>query len=229
MEYYKLTSVRRDESGKGIARKLRQEGQIPAILYGHKEEPISLSLAEFELRKIFQQHSESAIVNLSIGGDASASCNAIIREVQRHPTSGSLLHIDLQRISMDEKVRVQVPIILKGDAKGVKEMGGILEHGLRELNITCVPTAIPKAVEIDVTELSIGDSIHVRDIAPRYQDFEFLDDGETTLAIVVPPKVEVAPVVEEEAAEEPELVEKGKEEPEAVDEESTDKGASKQE
>jgi large subunit ribosomal protein L25 len=137
--------------------------------------------------------------------------------------------VDLQRIKMDEKVRVQVPIHLKGDAMGVKEMGGILEHGLRELSINCIPTSIPSAFEIDVSGLGIGDGIYVRDISSKYPDFEFLEDEDTILANVVPPKVEAAPEVEEEEAEEPELVSKEKEEEEGEAAGTEGKGESKQE
>jgi large subunit ribosomal protein L25 len=229
MENYKLNSEIREESGKGVVRKLRAKGQVPAILYGQKEQAISLSLTESEIKKILQAHPESAIIDLSIGGKSPSHCNAIVREIQRHPSSGRLLHLDLQRIKMDEKVRVQVPIHLKGEATGVKEMGGILEHGLRELNVNCLPTAIPNAIEIDVSELGIGDGVHVRDMSAKYPDFEFLDDEDTLLANVVPPKVEAAPVVEEEeeAAEEPELVTKDKEEAEGEKPGSEEKGDSK--
>jgi large subunit ribosomal protein L25 len=212
MEYHKLSAEKRAEAGKGVARQLRFKGRVPAILYGHKKEPIMLALSEMDLRRLFQAGSESHIVELSVGGDSDASGTAIVREVQRHSTSGRVIHIDLQRIALDEKVRVQVQVILKGDAKGVKDMGGILEHGLRELSITCLPSAIPERVEIDVTDLGIGDAIHVRNLKDRYPDFEFNDDDDTTLANVVPPKVEVEPVaaVTEEAAAEPELITKDK-------------------
>ena len=214
MEYTKLISEKRADSGKGAARQLRFTGHVPAILYGHKEKPIQLKLSEIDLRKIFQVSTDSPIVNLAVKGDKAASGNAIIREVQRHPTTGRVIHIDLQRIALDEKVRVQVPLILTGDPIGVKEMGGILEHGLRELNITCLPSSIPESVVIEVEDLSIGDSIHVRDLVDLYPDFEINDDVATTVANVVPPKVEVEPVVEEEEEgdEEPELVSKDKEE-----------------
>jgi large subunit ribosomal protein L25 len=229
MENFKLNSEIRDGSGKGVARKLRAKGQVPAILYGQKEEAVCLSLIELDIQKVLHAHPESALIDLSIQGQTPSTCNAIVREVQRHPSSGRLLHVDLQRIKMDEKVRVQVPIHLQGDAVGVKEMGGILEHGLRELSISCLPTAIPSAIEIDVSALGIGDGIYVRDISPKYPDFEFLEDEDLILANVVPPKVEAAPVVEEEAEEEPELVSKDKAETEgeaAGTEES--KGESKQ-
>ena len=225
MEYQKLSSEKRADSGKGVARQLRFSGRIPAILYGHKREPVRLVLSEIDLRKIFQVSTDSAIVDLSVKGDKAASGTAIVREIQRHPTTGRVLHIDLQRIALDEKVRVQVPIVLTGEAKGVKEMGGILEHGLREFTITCLPSEIPESVEIDVAELSIGDSIHVRDIVGRYPDFEFNDYDVTTVANVVPPKVEVEPTVEEEeeGVEEPELVSQDKEESAAEDKDAAKK------
>jgi large subunit ribosomal protein L25 len=230
METYKLNSEIREGSGKGVARKLRAIGQVPAILYGQKEQALSLSLIELEIKKILQAHPESAILDLSIKGKSPSKCNAIVREIQRHPSSGRLLHLDLQRIKMDEKVRVQVPIQLNGDAVGVKEMGGILEHVLRELNVNCLPTAIPKAIEIDVSELGIGDGVHVRDMSAKYPDFEFLDDEDTLVANVVPPKVEAAPAVEEEEElEEPELVDGEKAEAEGDKPAAEEKGESKQE
>ena len=228
MEYHKLSAEKRADSGKGVARQMRFKGQVPAILYGHKKDPIRLALSEIDLRRLFQASTDSAIVELSVAGESAASGTAIVREVQRHSTTGRVLHIDLQRIAMDEKVRVQIQVALRGDAKGVKEMGGILEHGLRELNITCLPSAIPDKVEIDVTGLGIGDSIHVRDIKDRYPDFDFNDDDATTLANVVPPKVEVEPVAVtgEEAAAEPELITKEKDRKAA---EAADQDAAKNE
>lgn len=228
MENYKLNSEVRNGTGKGVARKLRAKGRVPAVLYGRKEEALGLSLIELEIQKVLHAHPESAIIDLSIEGQTPSECNAIVREVQRHPSSGRLLHVDLQRIAMDEMVRVQVPIHLKGDAIGVKEMGGILEHGLRELNINCIPTAIPSAIEIDVSALGIGDGIYVRDISSKYPDFEFLEDEDTILANVVPPKVEVAPAAVEEEAEEPELVAKEKEEAEGEKAGKEERGDSKQ-
>ncbi|MFH1755948.1 MAG: 50S ribosomal protein L25 [Candidatus Latescibacterota bacterium] len=227
MENYKLNSEIRDGAGKGVARKLRAKGQVPAILYGRKDDIVCLSLTEKEIKKVLQAHPESAIVDLAVSGQTSASCNAIVREVQRHPATGQLLHIDLQRIKMDEKVRVQVPIHLLGDAKGVKVTGGILEHGMRELTITCMPAAIPSAIEIDVAALEIGDGVYLRDISSNYPDFEFNDDEDTILANVVPPKVEVAPVAVEGALEEPELVAKDKEGAEGDKPGKEDKGEDK--
>lgn len=214
MERLKLESEYRESSGKGHARKARRMGKIPAVLYGRGKPPLPLVVEEAVVRKLVSGHRESPVVDLKITGKVSEKCNAILRDVQFHPASGRILHVDFQRVRLDEKVRVEVSVMLTGTARGVKEMGGILEHGLREVNILCVPTAIPEAIEVDVSDLAIGDAVHVRDIAAKYPNLEFLDDDESTLAIVVPPKVEVEERVveeEEEAPAEPELVSKEKE------------------
>jgi large subunit ribosomal protein L25 len=207
MERFALQSEVRDGAGKGVARKLRMSGRLPAVLYGRKEVPLGLSLAEVDVRNILRQHPDTAIVDLSIGGGASA--HAIIRDVQRHPASGRLLHIDLQRISLTEKVRVEVHVHVEGLPDGVKNQGGILEHGTRTVNVLCLPTDIPESIHVDVSALRIHDSTRIKDIVAAYPGVEFLDDVETTLATVIPPVVEtvVAPVVTEEAAE-PELIRK---------------------
>jgi large subunit ribosomal protein L25 len=226
MDTQKLASEYRDVAGKGAARKLRATGRIPAVLYGHKEEPASISISEQDFRKILATNWETAIVDLDIKGNDREECNAIIKDIQAHPATGQVLHVDFQHIRRGEKIRLTVPVSLVGDPRGVKEMGGILEHGSRELAIRCMPRHIPDNIQIDVHELGIHDAIHVKDIISNYPDLEFLDDGDSTLAIVVPPKVEVEPTVAEEeeveGAEEPEVIAKGKEE---KGEESADKGA----
>jgi len=193
MERFVLQSEVRDGAGKGVARKLRMTGRLPAVLYGRKEAPVGLSLAEVDVRNILRKHHDSAIVDLSVG-DGSA-LNAIIRDVQRHPATGRILHVDLQRISLTEKIRVEVHVRLNGLAAGVKDQGGILEHGTRSVNVLCLPTEIPEEIPVDVSALRIHDAIHIRDITAAYPNVEFLDDLDATLANVIPPIVEAAPVV----------------------------------
>lgn len=210
-----LQSEYRENGGKGVARKLRSRGLIPAIVYGHKEDPISLSVREIDLRKLLLLHGERAIIDLSVEGAVSGQYNAIVRDVQIHSASGKILHVDFQRISLDEAVRVEVNVVLSGDPIGVKDTGGILEHGLRSLNIVCVPAAIPDSIVIDVSRLAIGGSIHVSDIAANYPGIEFLDDLGSMLAIVVPPAAEIKPVEQvAEAPTEPELITREKKEEE---------------
>ena len=220
MEPQKLASEYRESFGKGPARKLRAEGRIPAVIYGSNEDPIPIWVAEQELRRILSTKWETAIVDLSITGKVKKDCNAIIKDVQQHPASGRVLHVDFQYVREGEKIRLDIPISIFGDPRGVKEMGGILEHGAREVAVRCMPRHIPDAIRLDVSSLAIHDAIHVRDIIDMYPDIEFLDDPDSTLAIVVPPKVEVEAVPEEAEGEgEPEVIAKGKEELESEEKE----------
>jgi large subunit ribosomal protein L25 len=210
MERFQLQSQPRDDAGKGVARKLRSQGRLPAVLYGRKDKPVGLSLNEVEMKGILRKHPESAIVDLALGG---TTVNAIVRDVQRHPASGKLVHIDLQRIRLDEKLRVEIHVHVTGTPFGVKDQGGILEHGARSVNVMVLPTQIPAAIEVDAGPLHIHQSVKIKDIAAAYPQVEFLDDEETTLATVIPPTVEATPVpgavgAEGATAAEPELIRK---------------------
>ena len=211
MEAMKLASEYRGSSGKGVARKLRARGQVPAVLYGHSEEPLKISVNEQDFRRVLRVRGEMGIIDLAIEGEVSKECDAIIKEIQQHPASGKILHIDFQHIRRGEKIKIDVPVFLIGEPLGVKEMGGVLEHGPREIEVRCLPRDIPERIDIDVHTLKIHESIHLRDIASRYPDFDFLGDLGMTLAIVVPSRVEVeaAPVAAEPV--EPEVIGKGKE------------------
>jgi len=220
MEILKLESEVREGSGKGFSRKLRSSGRVPAILYGRKEQPLNLELDEAAIRTILHQHPESAVIDLSVrGGGSDEPVNVIIRDVQRHPTTGRILHVDFQRIKFGEKIRVEVKIEVAGKPKGVKDQGGILEHSTRSVQIMCLPRMIPESFELDVSELMIGDALRLSDLMEKYPDIDFMDEPDITLASVSPPVVEVEPVAaEEEAEEEPELVAKEKEREEKPEE-----------
>jgi large subunit ribosomal protein L25 len=206
MERFELQTEPRDGAGKGVARKLRSSGMLPAILYGRKEPPLGISLPEVAVRNILRKHPDSALVDLAL---KDGTVNAVIRDVQRHPASGKILHVDLQRIRLDEKLRVEVHVVLTGNPTGVKDQGGILEHGLRNVNVMSLPTDIPESIVVDVTLLRIHESAKIKDVAAAYPGVEFLDDPDTMLATVIPPIVEavVAPVAAEQVAE-PELIRK---------------------
>jgi large subunit ribosomal protein L25 len=227
MEILKLESEVRDGSGKGFSRRLRSSGRIPAILYGRKNEPLNLELDETAIRTALHQHPESAVIDLSImGGDADEPINVIIRDVQRHPTTGRIIHVDFQRIKFGEKLRIEVKISVTGKPRGVKEQGGILEHSTRSTMIMCLPRQIPESLELDVSELMIGDALKMSDLVEKYPEIDFMDESEITVASVSAPAVEAEPVAvdEEEVEGEPELVAKekeGEEKPEAKEEEST--------
>jgi len=209
MERFQLQSELRESAGKSVARKLRMQGRLPAVLYGRGDKPVGISLSEIEMKGILRKHPESAIVDLAVAGGT--TINAIVRDVQRHPASGKLVHIDLQRIRLDEKLRVEVHVRVSGTPVGVKDQGGILEHGQRSLNLMCLPTEIPASIEVDASSLHIHHSIKIRDIAGAYPNVVFLDDEDTTLATVIPPIVEAAPAqaaTEGATAAEPELIRK---------------------
>lgn len=229
METLKLESTLRAGMGKGPSRRLRSTGRIPAVLYGREMEPIALELEESAIRAVLMQHPESAVIDLSVeGGEKDEPVNVIIRDVQRHPATGRILHVDFQKIKFGEKIRVEVQVELSGKPKGVKDQGGILEHRTRMVQVMALPRKIPEALELDVTELMIGDALKMADLMEKYPEIDFLDDPEADIAGVRPPVIEVEPVAEEaaveEGEEEPELVAKEKkeeEEPEEKPEESS--------
>ena len=213
MAMHALKGARRSAVGKGVARKLRQSGSIPAVYYGRGEEPIVLTVGLKELEEVIvKAEGSNVIVDLKVDGDGVGDRKALIREIQRDPVGGHILHLDLQHISLTERITVEVPIILTGIPTGVKDGGGILEHLLRDVEVECLPTDIPSRLEIDVSALNIGDSLHVSDL--RADNVTILTEGERPIAAVVPPTVleEVKPAEGEgEAAAEPELVKEKKE------------------
>jgi len=202
LELIELKTNIRTTTGNGPARRLRQEGQIPAVLYGPRTEPALLS------------------VNISDLDNGEASTRTVmVKELQIHPVSRNFLHVDFYEITMDRKIRVKVPVITKGKSKGV-EIGGILQIIRRELEVQCLPLDVPESIEVDIMDLDMGDSIHVGDI-PRQSEIEFLDDENFTVVTIVSPKVEeeVEPVEEEIEEGEEIIAEEGEERPESGDKE----------
>jgi large subunit ribosomal protein L25 len=215
-----LKTRMRRETGTKVAHKLRKRGEVPGVLYGHKQEPLHLVVPEHELwHMLHNATSEHLILTIEIEDATEGGVLSLVRDVQHHPVTGDILHVDFQRISLDEKIKVGVPVTLVGSARGVKEFGGILDHGVREVTVCCTPEQIPEAITVDVTEMEIGNSKHISDIVANYPDLEFLDDVHVTLAHVSPPKkleVTAEEVAEEEAAAE--------EEAEAAQEEQAGEG-----
>lgn len=214
MAMLSLKSARRSDVGKGVARKLRQVGRIPAVYYGRGEEPIPLVVTLRELEDVIDRaEGSNVIVDLKVEGDAGADRKALIREIQRDPVVGNILHLDLQHISLTERIVVEVPIVLLGTPTGVKDGGGILEHLLREVEVECLPTDIPSRLEVDVSGLNIGDSLHVSDL--KADRVVIRTEADRAIAAVVPPTIlEEAKPAEEAAPAEPELVKEKKEEEE---------------
>ena len=209
MAHVALTAQWRKETGKGAARTLRRQALIPAVFYGPEVDPVLLSLDYRDLEKLIRTGAgENVIIDLAIEtGESTLSHRAMLKEIQMDPVKQTILHVDLYEISMDKKIEVEVPITLTGTAMGVSE-GGILQQVSRTLEISCLPDNIPDSFELDVTDLNIGDSLHVSDLKIP-QDIEVLVEEELTIATVVPPtKIEeIEPEVPEEEEEEREEVE----------------------
>jgi len=206
MAIISLEAAARAEAGKGVARRLRAGGRVPGVYYGRGEDSIPLTVALKDLMSVLESADGSnVIVDLKLGGEAAKDRKALIREIQRHPVAGSILHLDLQHISLTERITVEVPIVLIGIPTGVKDGGGILEHLLREVEVECLPTDIPSKLEVDVSALQIGDSLHVSDIT--VERATILTDADRAIAAVVPPTIleEVKPA-EEAVAAEPEVI-----------------------
>ena len=213
MELIELKTKIRKTVGNGPARVLRREGKVPAVLYGPKTEPILLSVDVKDIEQIMKQGTiGQALLNLSIQNGEKITKAAMIKELQRHPVSGKFLHIDFYEIDMQRKINVMIPVVVKGQSVGV-EVGGILQIVRRELEVFCLPSAIPEAIEVDITELEIGDSIHVQEIQLP-ADVELPEDVDFTVITILAPKVEEEVVEEEELeeGEEEEAAEEGAEE-----------------
>lgn len=200
MEFIELNADIRQNMGNGPARRLRQDGKIPAILYGKGKDNVMLSVSTVEFEQIIKDSSAGQLfVDLVIGDKKKEKRHVMVKELQTNPTSRELLHIDFYEISMDQKIKVNVPVVAVGKSKGV-ELGGILQIIRRELEVFCIPGEIPEAFEIDITDLDVGDSVHVNEI-PLTGDIEIAADVNFTVLTVVSPKVEEEPVEEEEELE----------------------------
>ncbi len=191
----------RTQGGKGVARKLRKAGKIPAVLYGPKNDPVSLSVNAHDFNKVLiKAEGEQVIFTLRLDGDERL---ALIKELQRHPVNDSVRHIDFYSISVEDKVEVEVSIKPVGKAKGVEIGGGVLEMIQRTITIRCLPLAIPKEIEVDISDLDVGDALHISDLTPP-EGVEFTEPPETTLITVVGATVQAEEVEEEEELEEAE-------------------------
>jgi len=208
LEQIKLKAQIRKTVGNGPARLLRREGRVPAVLYGSKIETILLSIDIKDFEHILKEASVgSVLLNLQIQNGKTSSRSAMIKELQTHPVSGQFLHVDFYEIDMQKKITAKVPVVAKGKSIGV-EVGGLLQYARRELEVLCLPTEIPEAIEVDISDLDIGDSIHVEDISLA-GDIEIPADTNFTLVTILAPKVEE--IVEEEELLEGEELEEGEE------------------
>ena len=226
-----LSANARDGKGKGAARSLRSQGQVPAVIYGHGRQPQPLALNARDLDKLLSHiQAESTVIEVTVDGH---TAKTLIREIQRHPIKRQILHVDFQALVAGEKVTVSIPIVLLGIPEGVRLEGGVLDQTLREIEIEVDPSNIPDHVEYDITNMVIGDSVHISDLKVP-EGVEVIDDPETSVAVLAAPRAvieEVAAVAEPVEGEagavaEPEVIGRGKEEEEGEDDESGKKGES---
>ena len=201
MERIELAVQVREATGKGVARQLRRTGFIPGVVYGAKTDSIPLSIdASKFMQSIKGDAGSNAIINLVLEGSSQEEPKVVmIRDMQVAPVSHDILHVDFQVIKLEEEVEVAVAVELVGKAEGTKE-GGILQQVEREIEVRCLPLNIPEKIEVDISSLGIGDSIHVSDI-PANEGFEILSAGDKTIATVASPLAEEEEVVPEEEAE----------------------------
>ena len=211
-----LSATARDGAGTGNARKLRQNGQVPAVIYGHGREPQSLSIVARDLDKLLTQvPAESTVFELAIDGK---TARTLIREIQRHPFKKQILHVDFMELVAGEKVIVDIPLVFVGTPEGVRTGGGLLEQILHSIEVNVDPSSIPNHIDVDVSQLIMGHSVHVRDLNLP-EGVEVLTDVDATVCAVIAPRavVEETAAAEAEAAPaEPELIRKPKEDDEAA-------------
>ncbi|MDP1861794.1 MAG: 50S ribosomal protein L25 [Gemmatimonadaceae bacterium] len=210
-----LSASARANVGKGVARSLRREGKLPAVIYGHARASQALSIDARELGRLLEHVSaDTTVIELSVDGTMTRT---LIREIQRHPVKRAIIHVDFQELVAGEKVTVNIPIILIGVSVGVRLNGGILTQVLSELEVSVDPANIPNRIEVDVTEVNIGGSVHVNELNIP-EGVEVLTGATDTVLIVSASKAseETAPVVEGAAPVEPEVIRAKKAEEEAV-------------
>jgi len=202
----------RTGTGKGVARKLRASGRVPAVVYGSGADPVSVSLGAHETELLFHSISvDNTIVNLEIEGQK-APISTLLREIQTHPIRPGIVHVDFLRIEMGVEVELEVPVHLVGVPKGVREDGGLLEQAIHLLPIRCTPANIPEDVHIDVTAMELGHILHVSDLALPQDVVALIDADRVICSIQLPRAAEATPEAAVAATAEPERIGGKKEE-----------------
>ena len=194
MQQAKLEVQPRNAFGKQNTRALRRAGEVPAVLYGRSQDTVAIQFNALIFKQFLRTHSENVIINMAIGGGNAET--VIIKEIQRDPVEKhQLLHADFIRISLDEPVTSTVPVILVGTPPGIED-GGVLEAPLRQLTVHCLPIQLPTDVSIDVSELDIGDTIHIADLNLS-DEIEIMDESDRIIAMVSQPRIQLEEEVED--------------------------------
>ncbi|HSO60452.1 MAG TPA: 50S ribosomal protein L25 [Desulfobacterales bacterium] len=188
-----MSATLRTMTGNGPARRLRGQGMIPAVLYGPATPPVMLAVIARDFEHVVKKGNiRRTIFSLNMEDGSGAATPAVVKELQRNPVSGKFLHVDFYEIDLNRKLRVMVPVVIRGKAKG-EEDGGMLQIIEREIEVLCLPSEMPEALEVDVTDLGIGATLHVNDIALP-SGAELPPGGNYTVLTVVSPKAEPTPV-----------------------------------
>jgi len=212
----KLKAEPRTNVGRSAVRKLKARGIIPAVIYGAKDKPQPLQLAARDINAMMSHAAgENVLVELEIAGEKS-SRTALVQEVQHSPVGGDIRHVDFHAISMDDTIQAEVPLEPVGTANGVKNFGGLLEQSLRVLTLECLPRDLPDRITVDISQLNIGDSIHVRDIQLPSGVTAKVPADLTAFSVLAPVVEEVPVVAEAEVAAGPEVITEKKGEGEAA-------------
>ena len=208
----KLTAQTRTGLGRSAVKKLKQQGFVPAVVYGGKEQPISLQLNAREITTLLARAtSDHFLVDLEItDGEHKGSRLALIQEVQHHVLRRDVLHVDFHAVRADEVIHAEIPVETLGEPIGVKSYGGILELAMHSVEVECLPKDLPDAISLDVSALNVGDAIHIKDLVLP-TGVKARADGELTVIRVAAPKVEVEPTPEAAAAAQPEVLKEKKE------------------
>jgi large subunit ribosomal protein L25 len=207
-----LEATQRDTFGRNNAGRLRRQGRIPAVLYGGAgTQGTPVAVDPKELLRILRSSGANTLISLNLPGSGTAK--VLVKEYQLHPVRQELLHADFYRVAMDKVLQVTVPIHLTGEAKGVKQQGGIVDFVHRELEVECLPADIPESITIDITNLMLHDGVRVRDVATGGK-WKPVSDADMLIVHLVAPKAEAEPAPAEAAvptaAAEPEVIKKGK-------------------
>jgi large subunit ribosomal protein L25 len=205
-----LEVARREETGKGVARRLRMAGKVPAVVYGGHKESVAIAVDRKTVSELIQksEHGIRSIFLLKMSG-TDQQRHAMIKELHINPVNRQMTHIDFVRVVMDEVVKVVVPVHVTGTATGVKNGGGILEFQVRELHIECLPGQIPDSIDIDVSGLEVHDSVRISELTVP-EGVKVLDDEDRVVVSVQLPRAEVTAEPAAEATAEPEVIKKGK-------------------
>lgn len=197
MEEMVISAEIRKEKGKSIARKLRKQGNIPAILYGKDTDTLMITVSEKDWKKLSKNLKKTSILKMQLKKNGQIEDHSVmVKAIQKEAYRDNILHIDFLHVSMERKIEVEVPIHLIGKAKGLIN-NGVVEQHLRTIMVACLPTQIPEKIEVDITELDIGDSIHVSDLSKIHPELKFLEHHEVAVVTVIPPETEEEAKAEE--------------------------------